>query len=79
MMPDIDGKSESVKSDPGDLARVLELELLQKRADWQRKSERYRTIRAVSLFCLLIIVLAGIASLFFLFSHLQSVPHVPTR
>jgi len=30
MIPDPKGKTESVKSDPGDLARVLELELLQK-------------------------------------------------
>jgi hypothetical protein len=30
MIPDPEGKTESVKSDPGDLARVLELELLQK-------------------------------------------------
>jgi hypothetical protein len=32
MISDPEGKTESVKSDPGDLACVLELELLQKRA-----------------------------------------------
>jgi hypothetical protein len=40
MIPDPEGKTESVKSDPGDLARVPELELLQKRAARLRTNAR---------------------------------------
>lgn len=69
MIPDTRGKTESVKSDPGDLARVLELELLQKRAAWQRSCARYGLIRTVSIFFLVIVVAASIAGFFLLFSR----------
>lgn len=69
MIPNTPGKSESVKNDPGDLARVLELELLQKRAAWQRERERYGVIRTISILFLVVMVAASIAGLFFLFSR----------
>jgi hypothetical protein len=60
MIPDPEGKTESVKNDPGDLARVLELELFQKRAAWLRTNARYRAMRALSL-VLLFLIVAGSA------------------
>ncbi len=71
MIPDTPGKTESVKSDPGDLARVLELELLQKRAAWQRAQARYGIIRTISIFFLVIVLAASIAGFFLLFSRLS--------
>ena len=71
MIPDTDGKIESAKNDPGQLARVLELELLQKRAAWQRAHSRYRAIRTLSILFLLIVVAGSVAALFLLFSRFK--------
>lgn len=79
MIPDTRGKTESVKNDPGDLARVLELELLQKRAAWQRTQARYGVIRIISIFFLVIVMAASIAGFFLLFSRFsgERVHHQP--
>ena len=66
MIPDPEGKTESVKSDPGDLACVLKLELLQKRAAWLRTNARYRVIRASSLVLFFLIVAGSAVALFLL-------------
>ncbi|MGH8101192.1 MAG: hypothetical protein ACREIW_07835 [Chthoniobacterales bacterium] len=67
MIPPVPGKAESIQTDPGDLARVLELEMLQKRATWQRANARHRTIRGLSVLFLFIIILAAVGAFFFLF------------
>jgi hypothetical protein len=69
MIPDTPGKSESVKNDPGDLARALELELLHKRAAWQRERERYGAVRTISIFFVVVVVAASVAGFFWLFSR----------
>lgn len=66
-MGDTFGKTESVKNDPGELARVLELELIQKRAAWQRANTRYRTIRTMSVVFLFLVVIGSIAAFLFFF------------
>lgn len=66
MIPPVSGKTDSIQTEPGDLARVLELELLQKRAAWQRANARHRTIRGLSFLFLFIIILAAVGALFFL-------------
>ena len=71
MIPDASGKIESGKNDAVELSRVLELELIQKRATWKRASARYRTIRNMGLFFLLILVIGVIAAFLFLFSRLN--------
>ncbi|MDQ6860192.1 MAG: hypothetical protein M3032_03435, partial [Verrucomicrobiota bacterium] len=45
-------------SDPDALARLLELELMQKRAGWQQGKQRLGVLRAVS-FLFLFVVVAG--------------------
>jgi len=48
--------------DADNLSRVLELELIQKRATWKQAGERYRSIRAVGfvfLFVLIVVCLIG--------------------
>lgn len=71
-MPDSPGESEPVKTDPGDLARVLELELLQKRAAWQNGIARRRLARAVSILFLVIVLGIAIFAISSLFHRLNS-------
>jgi hypothetical protein len=66
MIPPVSGKTESIQTEPGELARVLELELLHKRAAWQRANARHRTIRGLSFFFLFIIILGAVGAFFFL-------------
>jgi hypothetical protein len=73
MIPPVPGKTESTQTDPGDLARVLELELLQKRAARQRASSRYRATRGLSFLFLFIIILAAIGAFFFLLLRAKDV------
>ena len=73
-MDDTLGKTESVKNDPGELARVLELELIQKRAAWQRAGARYRAIRTISVIFLFIVIAASLAAFFLFFSRAHDAP-----
>ena len=65
MIPPVSGKTESIQTEPGDLARVLELELLAKRAAWQRANAHHRTIRGLSVLFLVIMILAAVGAFFF--------------
>jgi hypothetical protein len=71
MMEDPLGKTESVKNDPGDLARVLELELIQKRVAWQRASTRYRALKTISILFLFIIIAGSLAAFFLISSRVD--------
>lgn len=76
MMDDASGKTESVKNDPGELARVLELELMQKRAAWQRATARYRALRTISVIFLFLVITASIAGFFLICSRAHE-SHAP--
>ena len=69
MMPNDDGKPKSIDSD--ELARLLEIELIQKRAAWKQAAARHRAIRMVSFLFLFLIILAGLLVYFFVFSDLS--------
>ncbi len=71
MMPDNPSESEPVKTDPGDLARVLELELLQKRSEWQQSMARRRLARALSFLFLIIVLGVAAFALVSLFSRMN--------
>jgi hypothetical protein len=71
MIPHVPGKTESIQTDPHDLARALELELLEKRAAWQRANARYRGARVLSFLFLFIVILAAASAFFFLFSRVK--------
>jgi hypothetical protein len=77
MIGDTFGKTESVKNDPGELARVLELELIQKRAAWQRANTRYCTIRTISVVFLFVVIAASIAAFFLVFPRANEVHSNP--
>jgi hypothetical protein len=64
MIPPVSDKTESIQTEPGDLARVLELELLAKRATWQRANGRHRIIRGLSVLFLFIMILHAVGAFF---------------
>ena len=62
-------KPETIEQDPEGLLRLLDLELRQKRALWQRAATRHRTSRMVGLLSIFIVMAAAFFALFFLFSQ----------
>ena len=53
--------------DAEQLARLLELELIQKRATWKQAGERYRVFRALGFVFLAVLILACLAGGYFAF------------
>jgi hypothetical protein len=60
-----DGKSEPSEIDPEKLSKLLEIELLQKRATWQRAAAQRRTFRTFAFLFLLIVIGGAVAAYFF--------------
>jgi hypothetical protein len=65
------GKPETMEPDAGGLLRILDLELGQKRAQWQRALSRHRTSRVVCIASILLVITAAFFALSILFSQLQ--------
>ena len=61
-------KPESGETDPAQVAKVLEIELIQKRAAWQRARAGRQNVRALSFFFLFIIIIGAVCAFYFLFS-----------
>ena len=59
--------SQPVRNDPEELSRLLEIELMQKKALWQQKTARNKNLKSVSLVFLFLIVMAGLAAFYFVF------------
>jgi hypothetical protein len=57
--------------DPEELARLLEIELIQKRAAWNQAAARHRAIRMASFAFLFFIIVAALFVYFFVFSDLS--------
>ena len=55
-------------ADPEKLAKLLEIELMQKRAAWQQGKQRTNTVRVMSFFFLFVVVGAALIAFWFLFS-----------
>lgn len=63
-----DGKPEPSETDPEVLARLLEIELMQKRAAWQRATAQRNTVRALAFLFLFVVIAGAIAAYFFFFA-----------
>lgn len=63
-----DGKREPTEADPAKLAQLLEIELMQKRAEWQQAKARRGNLRALSLFFLFIVIVGAAVAFFVFFS-----------
>jgi type VI protein secretion system component VasF len=68
-MPGDPATSEATNPDPEALLRLLDLELKQKRAQWQQAAARHRTTRVITFFSLLLVVAAAIVAFYFLFTR----------
>ena len=69
MMPADNGKPKS--ADPEELARLLEIELIYKRAAWKQAAARQRAIRMASFAFLFFVIMAALFVYFFVFSDLS--------
>ena len=69
MIPNTNGKSESAENP--DIARMIELELINRRAALQQKSGRYRSMRTLTWLAFAALVVGLGALLFFGFSRLS--------
>ncbi|MEO8439821.1 MAG: hypothetical protein ABI540_06310 [Spartobacteria bacterium] len=54
--------------DPDGLAKALEMELIMKRASWEKMRARRGTWRALSFFFLFVVILGALLA-YFLFAH----------
>jgi cell division septal protein FtsQ len=65
-----DGKQNSARAetDPAELEKLLEIELMQKRAAWARARSRRSGLRALSFLFLFIVVVAALVAFFVYFS-----------
>jgi hypothetical protein len=80
MIPDGDGKSESSKTDPEQLTRLIELEMAQQRAAWAQAEARHRKIRTMSFAFLAVVVIGALLAFFLLFTRVsQERPGPGTR
>jgi hypothetical protein len=70
MIPDANSKPESQSPDADELAKLLQIELAQRKMEWAAAADRYRKIRAVSFFFLALIIMGAMATLFYIYSQL---------
>ena len=70
-MPDTPSTTNSNENDTEKLARLLELELMQKRMAWKRTAAHYRTIRLFGFLFLFILIAACAGGFFFVFSRVN--------
>ena len=69
MISEVSGKRQAMENESEELTRLLDLELIQKRAAWKRAVPRHRTFRMIGVFSILIVLAAVFFVLFFLFSR----------
>ena len=67
-MEDANNKLKKADTSTSELEKMLELELIQKRAQWQQQKARRGTLRALSFFFLFLVVAAALAGFFFFFT-----------
>ena len=65
-------KSETTEQDPEALLRLLDLELKQKRVQWQQAATRHRSSRMMTFFSLFLVITVAIIALYFVFSQATS-------
>lgn len=66
-----DGKPEPPEIDPDKLSKLLEIELLQKRAAWQRAADQRKSFRVIAFLFLFVVILGALAAYFFFVSGVR--------
>ena len=65
--------------DADNLSRLLELELIQKRATWKQAGERYRSIRTAGFVFLFVLIVGCLVGGYFAFMRMnESRPNQPS-
>lgn len=67
-MPDGNRKPDRDAPDPETLAKLLEIELMQKRAGWQQAKQRRGALRTASFFFLFVVIVGALFAFWLLFS-----------
>jgi hypothetical protein len=71
MIPNAAGKPNPNELGAEELERLLELELLQKRAEWKQTGKRYRAFRSMSFVFLFLLITGTLVAAFFVFSRVS--------
>ena len=71
MKKDGDGKGEPAANNPEKLPELIELELLQKRAAWERARARRNSLRAMSFLFLFVVMVAAIGGFYYVTSIME--------
>jgi heme/copper-type cytochrome/quinol oxidase subunit 2 len=71
MMPEPAADTNSKQIDADQLARLLELELMQKRAQWKQASSRRRSMRTMAFAFIFVLVAASLVGFFFVFTRVN--------
>lgn len=74
MKPDGNSQLNQRETDPEKLAKLLEIELMQKRASWQQAKARRGTYRAMSFLFLFVVIVAAVAAFYFFASSGRVAP-----
>ena len=67
-MPPEHRKPEPPTTNPAEIERLLEIELMQKRATWKQAKARRGNLRALSFFFLFLVIIGALVAFFFLMS-----------
>jgi hypothetical protein len=70
-MPERESKPEQPGTNPDQLAKLLEIELMQKRAAWQQASARRGTYRTLSFLFLFLVIVAILLAFFVVMPRLR--------
>jgi hypothetical protein len=71
MMPDPISETKPNEIDVDQLARLLEIELIQKRAEWKQASARRRNMRSLAFAFIFFIVIASLFGAYFVFMRVN--------
>ena len=70
-MPDPATQTKPNDTDAETLARLLEIELIQKRAEWKQASARHRSMRTMAFVFIFLLIAACLVGAFFAFSRVN--------
>ena len=74
MTPEGNRHPDARENDPEKLAKLLEIELMQKRASWQQAKARRSTFRTMSLLFLFAVIVAAFVAVYFVFTSERTPP-----
>ena len=74
MTPEGNRHPDARETDPDKLAKLLEIELMQKRASWQQAKARRSTYRTMSVLFLFAVIVAAFLAFYFLLTTERTAP-----